>query len=268
MLWCRHPVVSDSLLCCSKGGGCNTYRASFPLTISEVCQVHVTTGILSSCHALTHSLPPTFSTLSRSFQMIKLFTSLTEILELRFRHQSSREYSVLISFGVTGLVSLLPRLSKSSPLHRLKVTILQVLCLLSSQTLRSSHDTGKTRTLDTMDICQQCLCFSIPTVQFCNMAFHIKKGVIWFHRCSHLSRSFCRAKKRKCVTSSPFSSIAHSMGNGVRCIILDYLKLNSYLSLQAVRKPVIFVQPHPLWGRDQAAKELQSIVLENQKHRK
>ena len=66
-----------------------------------------------------------------------------------------------------------------------------MLCLLYGPTLTTIHDHWKDHSLDYMDLCQQCFCFSTHGLGLSSFSFQ-EAFIFWFHGCSHHPQWFWR----------------------------------------------------------------------------
>ena len=109
------------------------------------------------CHPLLH-LPSIFPSITVFSSELILHISWPKYWSLSI--SPSSEYSVLISFGLTGLISLQFKGLKNFFQHQFESISSSVLSFLYGSTLTSVHDYWKNFSIDYMDLCWQIYYFN------------------------------------------------------------------------------------------------------------
>ena len=132
-------------------------QASLSLTISwslPKFMSHWISDAIQSSHPLSPSYPSSFN-LSQNQGLFKWVSSSHPVakgLEFQLQHQSF-QWILSVPLGLTGLISLLPRVSQeSSPTSQFKSINSLVLCLLYSPTLTTIRDHWEDHSLDYTDL--------------------------------------------------------------------------------------------------------------------
>ena len=143
-----------------KPTGLQHARLPCPSPTPGVCSTHVhrVADAIQPSHPLSSPSPPTFNLSQRQgiFQCVSSSHQVAKILQLQLQHQSSSEYSGLISFRTDWLDLLAVQGTLKSLLqnHSSKASILWRSAFFMVQ-LSRPHTTMKNRSSDSADLCRQ-----------------------------------------------------------------------------------------------------------------
>ena len=196
--------------------------------VLEFAQTRVHWWLMTSSHLiLCHPflLLPSIFPASESFPMSLFFSSGDQSTG------ASASASVLPMniqgwFPLKWLIGSLccPRDSQaSSPAPLFKGINSLVLFLLYGPTLITIHDQWKDHSLDYMDLCQQCLCFSTHCLGLSSFSCQ-EVIVFWFHGCSHHPQWFWRPGRGN-LSLLPTFPFYLPCSNGARCHDLSFFNI-------------------------------------------
>ena len=178
----RHSVqsnsVSQSCLILCVPMDCSTAGLPVYHQLPEITQTHVhwVSDMIQPSYPLSSPSPPAFNLFSIN---IRVFSSESahrirwpEYWSFSFSISPSSEYSGLISFRLTGLISLCLRFSQeSSPAPQFKIISSSILSLLYGPTLTSVHDYWENHSFDYTDLCWQSDVYAVICINIRHVLF-------------------------------------------------------------------------------------------------
>ena len=137
------------------------HQASLPITNSWSIQTHVhrVDDAIQPSHPLSSPSPSAFNLSQHQglCQWVSSSHQVAKVLEFQLQHQSSNEYSGLVSFRIDwfDLLAVQRTLKSFLQHYSSKASILQCSDFFTVQLSQSIHDYWKNHSFDYIDLCQQ-----------------------------------------------------------------------------------------------------------------